>query len=245
MTVTKTLGSSPLSSLDRNDFGVDYFGQHINEKALDAEILSRLEPSKLKDIAALNFTCWHGYRFASIGHRLMFFIHCYRESYDKTARLLGKRYLKPAWMKANFLTEMSKANFTSLFQAMATADTFGIPYDFYCEKLQEKHVRGIAKAPLAPNQMYGQGALEFAAEKWDERNEAGIYTAKTPLLLAEHYVGHPIQDGYMSYLCDHVRTKGNKAFYLARLMFDIKQLTPEFAVAQFGEVLVDRADNHR
>lgn len=245
MTALSESKSHLLSSIDRNDVGVDYNGLILSAKALDAEILSRLEPSKLKDISELNKTCWHGYRFMSVGHRLMFFIHCYRESYGATTRLIGKRFLKPNWMKANFLTHLQKGQFTSLFQAMATADGFGIPYDLYCEALQERHLRGRAERPLAPNQLYGMGVLEYAVKKWEERNEAGIYTAKTPLLMAEAYIGHPIQNDYMDYLCDHVQTKGNKAFYLARLMFDVKQLTPEFAASRFGPELVDRADNYR
>lgn len=238
-------GTPLISSLDRNDFGVDYYGQHLSAKALDAEIFSRLEPSKLKGISELNTTCWYGYRFASLGHRLMFFTHCYRESYAKTTRLIGKRFLRPAWMKNTFMVDMQKGHFTSLFQAMATADALGIPYEFYCEMLQERHLRGRADRPLAPNQMYGSGVLEYACDKWEERNGAGIYTAKTPLLHVDAYIGHPIQDAYMGYLCDHVQTKGNKAFYLARLIYNIGHLTPEFATARFGEATVDRADNYK
>lgn len=175
----------------------------------------------------------------------MYFIHCYRESYGKTARLIGKRFMRPAWMKNDFLVHISKANFSSFLQAMATADEFGIPYEFYCEQLQDLHLRGRANAPLTPNQMYGQRGIEYAAAKWIERNEAGIYVAQHELLRAENYAGHPIQDAYMDYLCEAVRNKGNKAFYVSRLMFDIGHLTREHAISTFGERIVDRAEDFR
>lgn len=248
MTATTRTGPTSLESsgFDRNDFGTGaYYGNHLTATDLDGEILSRIEPSRLKGFAAFNETTWYGYRFASPGHRLMYFIHCYRETYAKTTRLMGKRFMRPAWMKSDFLVHMSKANFSCLLQAMATADEFGIPYEFYCEQLQDLHLRGRATAPLAPNQSYGQRGIEYALAKWNERNEAGIYTAKCDLLLAENYAGHPIQDAYMDYLCEAVRNKGNKAFYVSRLMFDIGHLTREHAIAAFGERTVDRAEDFK
>jgi hypothetical protein len=231
-----------LFSSPEADFGTGlYFGAHMTATDLDAEILSRLEPSRLKDFSALNQTAWFGYRFASPGHRLMYFLHCYRDSYTRTKKMLGKRFLSPAWLKDNPLLHMEKTAFTSLVRAMAEADMHGIPYEFYCDSLQAQHLRGIAHAPLSPNQMYGKRFVISAIDLWVERNISGIYTAKCAQLKASSYESHPIQEAYMDFLCEAVRSKGNKSFYLARLMFDIGHLTEERAVAEFGVDAFTRA----
>lgn len=212
---------------------------------LDGEFLSRLEAARLKDFAALNQTAWFGYRFAHPGHRLMYFIHCYRESYAKTQRLIGKRWVKPVWMKDNPLLHLEKGHFTSLLRACVEADLHGIPYEFYCQKMQEQYLRGTVSGPLSTNQMYGKSFVEGVLAAWVERNEAGIYTAKCEQLHVDNYEGHPIQHAYMGYLCEAVRNKGNKPFYLARLMFDIGHLTPEFATEAFGADAVSRSHDFK
>ena len=203
-----------------------------------------MEPSKFKDFATLNQTCWFGYRFAHPGHRLMYFLHCYRENFGRTMRRINKRWIKVAWMKEGALLHISKMHFSALLRAMAEADLHGIPYEFFCAEMQEQWLRSSVNWPLAPNQMYGKTYVMGVLAKWKERNEAGIYTAKCEQLRAVNYAGHPIQDAYMDYLCDAVENKGNRPFYLSRLLKDVQHLTPEHVEKRFGTDMLNRALDH-
>lgn len=174
----------------------------------------------------------------------MLFLHYYGKAYAKSARWLGRQFANPPWTKPNPLVEVTKSHFTALVTATFTADMHGIPYEFYVDKAIELHTRYGTKPPV-PGQLYITGTVEKIIEAWNERNVSGIYTAKAPQLHVSAYERHPVQDAYMNFLCHAVTSKGNKAFYLARLMFDIGHLTEAHATAAFGSAVVARAHDHK
>lgn len=223
----------------------EFYGSAFSPQALDAEFLSRVDPAKLKGLSDLTETAWYGYRFAHPGHRILLFLHQYRVAYERQKRYMGKRYMRPEWMQDAPLSAMRPSVLTSIITATLTADIHGVPYEFYIGVMMDLHLRETVAAPLKPAHLYLKSRVITVMDKWKERNESGIYTAASPLLHASRYEGHRFQDAYMDYLCEAVRNKGNKPFYLARLMFDVGHLTPEHAATAFGIDAVARAEDHK
>jgi hypothetical protein len=235
LTAPSFLASSPES-----DPGLEegFFGQHMSAAELDAEFLSRLEPSRFANIAELQTTTWYGYRFMHPGLRVFLFTHFYQKAYRKCAKMLGRRWISPPFMKANPFADSTKAQISGLVMATFTADAHGIPYEFWCDHMMEFALRGEIKHPLQPPQMYNTRYINYVLDKWKERNEAGIYIARAPQYNVENYVGHPWQDDYQDYLLEIIASKGNKAFWLSRLMHTVPQIHPDKATARFGADVV-------
>jgi hypothetical protein len=103
----------------------------------------------------------------------------------------------------------------------------------------EQSLRQELARPLQPTQMYHERMISHVLDKWKERNEAGIYLARAPQVLAVNYVGHPWQDAYYRYLAENVAGKGNRAFWLGRLIHSTGQLQEDWAIAKFGREIVE------
>lgn len=232
-----------LSSSLAFDAGIDegFFGQHMSATELDAEFLSRLPPSHFIGLSDFQQTAWWGYRFLHPAYRVFLFIHFYQKAYRKCAKMIGRRFIAPSFCKANPLADATKSQITGLVKATFTADAHGIPYDFWCDTMMDYALRGTIRSPPQPVQMYVTSGVKYVLDKWAERNEAGIYLAKAPEFRMENYVGHPVQDAYQNYLLDNVATKGNKAFWLSRLIYTVEQVTIENATKRFGAEVVEDA----
>ena len=239
-TATTDLTSDFLDLSWEADTGLEegFFGQHMSATELDAEFIARLEPSRFADISSLQDGAWFGYRFLPPGLRVYLFTHFYQKAYRKTLRLMGRRYSEVAFMKANPLLDATKAQITGLVTATLTADAHGIPYEFYLEHMMDFHLRGTLKAPPQPSKMYHPRGLLHVLNKWDERNAAGIYLARAPQYLTANYEGHPWQDAYQDYLLELVARKGNKAFWLSRLIYAVNHVSIHKATIRFGSETV-------
>lgn len=242
-TTTASAKTESQASFFRNDLGLDepFFGLHMSQEELDAELLLRFDAKVLKDLSTLNETTWFGYRFAHPATRLYLFIHYYRKAFVRTAKMIGRRHLRPAFLDENPLHECPKQQVTGFVTAMATADIHGIPYEFYIDEIMERIMRNDITAPPFPHQMYQNWLVEHVCDRWRDRNEYGIYLAKAPQFELTHYVGHSWQIDYQTWLMDKVYGKGNRAFWLARLMYDIKHLTEALATERFGPETVENA----
>lgn len=240
-----SLTDESLSSLTPELEGETYFGLHMSEAELDAEFLTRMEAKRLRDLAAFNEMAWFGYRFMHPGRRVFLFTHHYKKAYLKTAKLLGKKFSRPPFMRANPFETTKKADITGLITATFTADSFGIPYDIWCESIMERSLRSEIARPLQPVHMYGDRVVGQAVDAWKDRNERGIYLARAEQYLARNYAGHPWQDAYQDWLCDRVVDKGNRAFWLGRLIYTVGHLRPEAAEARFDAEVVAEAVRYK
>jgi hypothetical protein len=236
-----------LASFPGNDLGLEehFFGQHLSPVQLDAEFLTRIDGPRLKDLAAFNGMAWYGYRWAHPGLRVYLFAHYYQKAYRRTAKMIGRRHAKPAFMNSDPFVNARKADVTGFVTAALTADAHAIPYDVWCDWMMEQSLRHELVRPLAPTQMYHERMVSHVLDKWKERNETGIYLARAPQLRAENYEAHPWQDAYNDWLCERIMGKGNRAFWLGRVMHSNGQLPRQYAIQRFGEEIVADADYHK
>lgn len=235
---------SPPSLISSPEFDLEadgFFGQHMSATELDAEFLSRLEPSRFAGVSELQSSTWWGYRFMHPGYRIFLFVHHYKNAFTRCAKVLGKSRNRPSFFKGNPFADIEPRQLTGLVTATYTADAHGIPYDFWCETMMEYALRGTISSPPLPYHMYNSRSIVNTLGLWAERNEAGIYLARNPEYRVENYVGHPTQDAYQGYLLNNVATKGNKAFWLSRLIYAAEQVTIENATKRFGAEVVEDA----
>lgn len=230
-----------------NDIGLaeTFYGQTLSPVELDAEFLTRIDGPRLKDLAAFNEMAWYGYRWMHPGLRVFLFAHFYQKAYRRTAKLLGKRHAMPKFMRSNPLEGARKAEATGLVTATLNADAHGVPYDLWCDAMMEHSLRQELLRPLQPTQMYHDRMISHVLDKWKERNEVGIYLARAPQLLAVNYAGHPWQDAYHDWLCDQIAGKGNRPFWLGRVMNSNGQLPRDHAIKRFGAEIVQDSDGYK
>lgn len=188
----------------------------------------------LANQAFLTSKAWFDYRFMHPMLRVYYFTHCYQNARIWFSKQLGNKWFGKR-VSGNLLEAMPKQYVTAMFTACMLADSYGIPYEFWCQKAMELSIRRGATKPLAPNLMYQLSYIEHIVREFEQRNVAGVYLAKSEAYLYENHTNNIYAGEYQDYLWANVEKKGNVPFFVAQLHRDVRHLSREYAVNKIGE----------
>ncbi len=217
-----------------------FYGDTLSVKALDA-FIGRSIDHKNWDIVSEGYeTKWFGYRTLTPGQCLFVFADRYRRSLTNVKGRGRVSFALKRFTEPNVLSRVSKRYVSGFWSAMAIADTYGIPYDFYCAAAMEYADRSGWRTLPAPTQIYGVNMVHFICASWQERLESGVMlTTMNPNYSVANYEAHPYQDKYQKFLVDQAMERPNPKYALIKILFTEPQVTEDYAVSRLGQERFD------
>lgn len=219
--------------------------------ALTRLVRTWIDRDLLQQEAALQSMAWVEYRYQSALDRTEAFANVYFDTYRKIyAEHFSEEDAAKKQPIERDLVRNDLGVMNALWSARMRADSLGMPYDLYLDKVMREHVvTDRWKRPPRPNQLYGKlsgprmrDALDRAqisarlyGPDWDERFKVPAYT------------GDPVQETALVLLQDIVNNAEDRAGMLAEYLCERQVIAWERAEELFGAELVeaamDRSDN--
>lgn len=219
--------------------------------ALTRLVRSWIDRDLLQQEAALQAMAWMEYRYQSALDRTEAFAKVYFDTYRKIyAEHFSEEDAAKKQPIERDLIRNDLGVMNALWSARMRADSLGMPYDFYLDKIMREHVvKDRWKHPPRPNQLYGklsgprmrdamdreQISARLYGADWDERFKVPAYT------------GDPVQEAALVLLQDIVNNADDPAVTLADYLCERQVIAWERAEELFGAELVeaamDRSDN--
>ena len=222
--------------MTKSDFLEEFYGQTLPVAALDAFVVRAID-QKNWDVAADGYeTKWFGYRTLTPGQCLFVFADRYRRALTSVKGRGRGSFALAQFKRHNVLTSVSKRYLTGFWSAMAIADSFGIPYDFYCKAAIEYGERKGWRRLPSPTQIYNVDMTFAIKAAWQKRLESGVMvTTANPAFSVAEYEGDPWQDKYMAWLIDQALSRPNPKYSLVKVIFTEPQVTERYARDRLGD----------
>lgn len=154
--------------------------------------------------------------------------------------------------KEDFFLE-SKAIITGMWKARQLADTYGVPYSFWCQKAMEyadqccwpyypkpSHLYSC-KTKETAGELEGLSMLDYILGKWEEWTRMKIVTAELEFYRDSINLEHPYFSEYQLALIRQIQRSNVPEHALAIHLYDNHDLFIEYAKKHFSEPMLTRA----
>lgn len=191
---------------------------------------------------------WFDYRFTSVIQSNEHFLKLYQRISGKVFKQYNLRLNKKVGVgaKGTTLADTSARTFTSINGARATADFYGLPYEWFLERsirffVEKLRYDGIPR----PNQLYSKKALKQVVPavlaQWREWNGPGgrAQYSKLCQYAATVYRGDPHQLDHLAWLKSIMKRRVDKRFMLRSLWLDEQLMPTDWVEREFEPALIE------
>lgn len=212
----------------------DFYGNAKTASELDAVIAAYVKPLDFQVFAEQAEKRWFGYRDLHPGTALFLFMDRYTKSFQRFKRRDFGYNFRPTSTKPFKYFEMEPGVIKSFWSAMALADEFCLPYDFYCDFMFRRAEREGWPRPPRPNQIYASRLVVACKAEFETLCRDSFVKTRHPFYSKAQYIGHPWQEEYQDFLLASVSARSNPAMALVDVMIRDPQVTPQNASRVLG-----------
>lgn len=235
-----------------------FFGVHLPAARIEGLIAAHVPKRHIASVAEIYGTKWWDYRRLTPGHSFLLFVHHYYRLYrvyagkfraerarrqGSSARGLGAAIVGVAAVQytPEEIWERDQSHITGLWKAMLVADSFGIPYDKFCEFAFSAALDWTWTRLPKPAQLYGDKVGAEVIDRWMAATEHRLFVAKHPLYKLDNYAGLEAQDSYRQYLIEQIQRRPDPTTSLANVLYRVPQLPVAIAAKHFPANAISRA----
>lgn len=228
------------------------YGMAMPAEPLETLIAGHVPREKFLEAADGYRTKWWDYRRLSPAHSLMLFTDNYYKHFKLAARkslvhkgrdprlkaLHGSAYSQ---MTTEEMWEREPSHITGLWTAMTVADTYGIPYDYFCMTAMNMAMDTNWTRLPTPSQLYSPNLGALTITQWEKDQFQQLYTAQHPLYSLDNDVGLPLQEEYRNWIMERLVMLDAPLHPLTGVLFRRPQITEALARTKFSDNLIERA----
>ncbi|MEO9497555.1 MAG: hypothetical protein ABJG42_23990 [Vibrio splendidus] len=227
----------------------------MNRVELDHQAIVFVNPKLFQSEAELFSTKWWDYRLLHPVDATQRFTDAFKAAKKRAIQKQIDLYVgKNAriFKQETFLLE-SKTNVTGLWRARQCADSYGIPYDFWCRNAME--YADICCWPYMPNpsHLYSDSVkedsetmsaismVEFIRTRWEEWKSVRIVAGEDEFYLQENFSDDPYQKEHQHFIIQQIQKRERPEYSLATYLFERPMLDFSTVEQVFGTTAIKRA----